>query len=48
MFYSDVKKVKENKPKILNHFYATDLLHEPPPFHIYNIAKVEAYPDYYY
>ena len=48
MFYSDVKKLKENKPKIQNHFCAIDLLHEPPPFHIYNLAKVEACSDYYY
>ena len=30
-FYRSVKKVKENKPKIQNRFYATDLLREPSP-----------------
>ena len=31
IFYRDVKKVKENKPKIQDRFYATDLLREPSP-----------------
>ena len=31
IFYRDVKKVKENKPKIQNRFYATDLPREPSP-----------------
>ena len=29
LFYRNFKKVKGNKPKIQNHFYATDLLQEP-------------------
>ena len=29
LFYRNIKKVKENKPKIQNHFYAVDLLQEP-------------------
>ena len=29
LFYRNIKKVKENKPKIQNHFYAVDLLREP-------------------
>ena len=28
-FYRNIKKVKENKPKIQNHFYGVDLLQEP-------------------
>ena len=29
LFYRNIKKVKENKPKIQNHFYGVDLLQEP-------------------
>ena len=36
-----LKKVRENKPKIQNHFYATDLLREPSHFHMYNLRKVD-------
>ena len=43
IFYRDVKKVKEINQKFKTVFYATDLLREPPHFHMYNLGKVDAY-----
>ena len=40
-YFTDVKRLK-NKPKVLSRFYATDLLQEPSPFHMCNLAKLEA------
>ena len=31
LFYRDIKKVKENKPKSQNRFYSTDVLGKPSP-----------------
>ena len=42
-FTEMLKKVRENKPKIQNRFYTTDLLREPSPFHMYNLRKVDVY-----
>ena len=42
-FTEMLKKVRENKPKIQNRFYTTDLLPEPSPFHMYNLRKVDMY-----
>ena len=44
MFYRDVKKVKKKiNQKFKTVSYATDLLREPSPFHVYNLGKVDAY-----
>ena len=44
MFYRDVKKVKENKPKIQNRFLCNRSTPKTlPPFHMYNLGKVDAY-----
>ena len=43
MFYRDVKKVKENKPKIQNRFLCNGSTPRTSPFHMYNLGKVDVY-----